>query len=154
MIETPAEVIRIAGDRVWVKLSERQGGCGRCDEPGGCRSMRITDTFGKPNDVFALESSLSVKVGDRVKIAIVEGAPLRAALLSYGLAAVMMLAGAGIGTLFAPAASDLAAAVGMVSGLGVAYAVNRLLARSRNWRKGLGMTLLPDTQSCAHAEHS
>lgn len=154
MIETPAEVIRVAGGRVWVRLSERQGGCGRCDEPGGCRSMRITDTFGKPDDVFSLESDLGVRVGERVRIAIVEGAPLRAALLSYGLAAVMMLVGAGVGTLLVPVQTDAAAALGMVAGLVFSYVVNRLLARSRNWRKGLNMTLLPDSQACAHAEHS
>lgn len=84
MIEAPAEVIRAEGGRVWVRLSERQGGCGRCDEPGGCRSMRITDTFGAPRQEFSLPDASDLVPGERVRITIPDGAPLSAALLSYG----------------------------------------------------------------------
>lgn len=151
MIEAPAEVVRVEQGRVWVRLSEREGGCGRCNEPGGCRSMRITDAFGKPTDVFALASPLAVQAGDRVKIGIPEGGPLRAALLSYGLGAVLVLACAAAGKLLVGgAAPDVGAGIGMLAGLILALAVNRVLARSRNWRKGLGMILLPDASECRH----
>ncbi|AWI80896.1 Fis family transcriptional regulator [Parazoarcus communis] len=155
MIEAPAEVVRVDGGTAWVRLSEKQGGCGRCDEPGGCRSMRITDTFGSPNQVFTLDDPLGLHPGERVRITIPDGAPLRAALLSYGLAVLLMLGGAAAGSLFSDAGqADLGAGLGVLCGLGLAVFINRLLARSRNWRGGLRMTLSRDLTACSHAHHS
>ncbi|AWI74505.1 Fis family transcriptional regulator [Parazoarcus communis] len=155
MIEAPAEVLRVEAGRAWVRLSEKQGGCGRCDEPGGCRSMRITDTFGSPNQVFTLDDTLGLHPGERVRITIPDGAPLRAALLSYGLAVVLMIIGAAVGGLFPETArADLGAGLGMLCGLGLAVFINRLLARSRNWRGGLRMTLSRDLTDCSHAHLS
>jgi sigma-E factor negative regulatory protein RseC len=151
MIEAPAEVIRAEGGQVRIRLSERQGGCGRCDEPGGCRSMRITDTFGAPRQEFSLPDSSGLVPGERVRITIPDGAPLRAALLSYGLGAVLTLTGAALGHgVVSVAAQDAGAAAGAVAGLALAIAINRLLARSRRWRGRLGMTLVRETDACTH----
>lgn len=40
MMEARARILRIENGQAWVKLSGKQGGCGRCDEPGGCGSVR------------------------------------------------------------------------------------------------------------------
>lgn len=151
MMEAPAEVVRVGDGRVWVRLRERQGGCGRCDEPGGCRSMRITDAFGKQTDVFALRSDLALHPGDRVRLSMPDGGPLHAALMSYGLAAVLVLVGAAGGSALVEAgSSDAGAFAGMVAGLVLAVGVNRLLARSRRWRYRLGVSIHPDGAECTH----
>ncbi|PKO56172.1 MAG: Fis family transcriptional regulator [Betaproteobacteria bacterium HGW-Betaproteobacteria-21] len=155
MTSVPAEVVRVDKGQAWVRISERQGGCGRCDEPGGCRSMRITDAFGAPKQVFVLPDPFGLHPGDRVSIAIPDGAPLRAALLSYGLGAGLMLAGAAAGNSLAGLApGDLGAGLGALAGLGLAVMINRILARSRRWRGGLNMSLLRDQASCAHPQSS
>lgn len=151
MTAVPAEVVRVDEGQAWVRISERQGGCGRCDEPGGCRSMRIVDAFGAPKQVFVLPDPFGLHPGDRVSVAIPDGAPLRAALFSYGLGAALMLAGAAVGSAFpGVAAGDLGAGLGALAGLGLAVVVNRALARSRRWRGGLNMSLVRDQTSCAH----
>lgn len=149
-MEAQARVERVEAGRVWVKVSDEGRGCGRCDEPGGCRSIRITDALGRPSQVFTLATDLPLSVGDRVLIHIPDGAPLRAALVSYGLGAVLLLLGAALGKSFAPpAAVDLWAAIGAGAGLALAYAGNRILARSRNWRAQLRMEIAADS-ACTH----
>lgn len=159
MIEAPAEVVRVAEGRAWVRISERQAGCGRCDEPGGCRSFRIADAFGLPKEVFALPDPFGLQPGDRVRVAVPHGAPLRAALLSYGLGVVLLLAGATLGSAFGSPAEadpggDLGAALGAVCGLVLAVSINRILARSRRWRGGLTMSLHREQSGCSHAHTS
>lgn len=149
MIEAPAEVMRVDAGLAWVRLSERPGGCGRCDDPGGCRSMRIVDTFGAPKQEFVLPDPFGLQPGDRVRIAIPDGAPLRAALFSYGFGALAMLAGAACGSLIAGTdAADLGAGLGAIAGLTLVVAFNRVLVRSRRWRNGMGMSLLRDQGTC------
>lgn len=144
-MEAVARVQRIEGDRAWLMVIDAGGGCGRCDEPGGCRAVQITRAFGLPRDEFTLPCEAGVAVGDRVRIRIAEGAPLRAALLSYGLGVMLLLAGAAAGSGFGSAANaDLPAAMGSAAGLLLAFLVNRLLARSRSWRNGLRMELVAD----------
>ena len=149
MIEAPAEVVRVERDRAWVRVTERQGGCGRCDEPGGCRSMRITEAFGPSNSVFAVQDTLGVQQGDRVRLCIPEHAPLRAAMMSYGLGVVLMLLGAALGNQLAGTGNaDVHAAVGAAGGLLLAYVLNRTLARSRRWRGMLTVSMVRETGEC------
>lgn len=80
-----------------------------------------------------------------------DGAPLRAALASYGLAALLVLAGAFMGGVIADGvAADAHVASGVVAGLALALAVNRVLGRSRRWRGGLKLELA-GVQACRHA---
>lgn len=149
MIEAPAEVIRVERDRAWVRITERQGGCGRCDEPGGCRSMRITEAFGPSDKVFAVRDTLGVQQGDRVRLCIPERAPLRAAMMSYGLGVALMLIGAALGSQFAgDGHADAQVAAGAAGGLLLAYVLNRILARSRRWRGMLTVSLMRETGEC------
>lgn len=149
-MQARAQVLRVEGGQVWLKVADVGGGCGRCDEPGGCRSLQITQAFGAPKGEFVLPLSVLVQVGDRVLITIPDGAPLSAALASYGLATVLLVLGAAIGNGFAGSGEgDLFALVGAGAGLAVAWVLNRLLARSRNWRYRLRMELVPAT-ACVH----
>lgn len=149
-MQARAQVLRVEGGQVWLKVADVGGGCGRCDEPGGCRSLQITQAFGAPKGEFVLPLSVPVLVGDRVLITIPDGAPLSAALASYGLATVLLVLGAAIGNGFARSGEgDLFALVGAGAGLAVAWVLNRLLARSRNWRYRLRMELAPAT-ACVH----
>ncbi|MBN8440436.1 MAG: SoxR reducing system RseC family protein [Thauera sp.] len=144
-MEAMARVERIADGRLWVKVNDHGGGCGRCDEPGGCRSVQITHAFGLPRDEFSLPLVAGVEAGDRLRVSIPEGGPLRAALASYGLGVVLLLAGAALGaTQGVGADADLHAAVGAVIGLVAAAAINRLLARSRWWRGSLRLEVVAE----------
>ncbi|NLF54688.1 MAG: SoxR reducing system RseC family protein [Thauera phenolivorans] len=150
-MEAFARVQRIDNDRVWLKVLDAGGGCGRCHEPGGCRSVQITQAFGLPRDEFALPRKDGVGVGDRVRIAIADGAPLRAALLSYGLGAALLLIGAAVGAGVTDGNADLGAGAGALGGLALAVLFNRILPRSRTWRAGLQMEIAPET-ACLHPD--
>lgn len=150
-MEAFARVQRIEGERAWLKVIDAGGGCGRCDEPGGCRSMQLSQAFGIPRDEFMLSRRQGVAVGDRVRIRIADGAPLRAALASYGLAVTLLLAGAAAGSGFGGTGNaDVPTAIGGGAGLLLAFLVNRRLACSRNWRNGLRIELVVDRE-CGRA---
>lgn len=148
MMDALARVQRIEAGRVWLRVSDNGGGCGRCDEPGGCRAVQISHAFGKPADEFVLPAYGGARVGDRVRIRIPDGAPLKAALGSYGLGVVLLVAGAAAGTALASRElADLAAALGAGAGLALAVVINRGLSRSRRWRTSLDMELVAE-QAC------
>ncbi|HQZ01602.1 MAG TPA: SoxR reducing system RseC family protein [Thauera sp.] len=139
-----AQVKRVEAGQVWLRVSDAGGGCGRCDEPGGCRSVQITQAFGLPKSEFALPTKLGLKVGDEVVIRIPDGAALKAAMASYGLGVVLLVAGAALGSALSTAGSgDPGAALGGACGLILAFALNRMLFRSRGWRAQLRMELAP-----------
>lgn len=152
MIEATATVLRVEHGRAWVKVSDRQEGCGRCDEPGGCRSVKIAYALRPPVDTFSVPDSLGVAVGDELNLRIEDGAALRGALASYGLAVVLLLAGAAAGhTLAGPGQNDLFALVGGAGGIALAFVANRVLQKSRRWRGGLRIELAPKRSHCSVA---
>jgi sigma-E factor negative regulatory protein RseC len=154
MMQARARVLRVEKDLAWFELSDAAGGCGRCDEPGGCRSVQVAHAFGGPEKVFTLPMSFPVKVGDKVVISIPEGAPLTAALAAYGLATLLLLVGAAIGSLAGgEGRADLFGLVGGVAGLALAWSINKSLPRSRSWRHRLRMELAPEGV-CVQSLHS
>ena len=141
-MQAMAQVLRVETGRAWLRVIDAGGGCGRCDEPGGCRSVQITQAFGLPKAEFVLPTELELRAGDKVVISIPDGAPLKAALASYGLGVVLLVVGAALGEVWsADGTDDLGAALGGFSGLMLAFALNRLLFRSRGWRAQLRMEL-------------
>lgn len=146
MIEASAQVVAVAGDRMTVRVSERPGGCGRCDEPGGCRSAKLTHALGEPNAVFDVANPISARVGERVLIRIEDGAPLRGALASYGLGTILLLLGAVVG--HSVGGGDLTTFVGALSGLAGAVLFNRVLHRSRSWRHSFGLQVVGLDRGC------
>lgn len=122
-MDVRATVVRVGPSGAWVRVEDRAGGCGRCDEPGGCRSIQLTQAFGPQRDEFPLPVDVAVRVGDRVRLRIQDGAPLRGALLAYGLPLAGLLGGALLAAGLAPLASAdanvlLGGGAGLVAGWG------------------------------------
>lgn len=154
MIEARATVLRATADRAWVRVGDRPGGCGRCDEPGGCRSAKLAYALKAPTEEFVLPNAIGARAGDEVLIRIADGGPLRGALASYGLGVVLLLVGAGAGHAFSTMTAsnaDLFALVGASAGLLAAVLLNRLMLRSSRWRGVLGVEMVPggSPSSCA-----
>lgn len=146
MIEASALVVATAGDRMTVRVSDRPGGCGRCDEPGGCRSAKLVHAMGEPNAMFDVPNPISARVGERVMIRIEDGAPLRGALASYGLGTLFLLLGAVVGHVVG--GDDLCTLLGVLSGLAIAVLCNRVLHRSRRWRRSFGLHVVGLDRGC------
>lgn len=150
MIETSGVVERLVDGDAYVRVSERVGGCGRCDEPGGCRSSGLTYPFKAPGSVFRLPNRIGARPGDAVTLRMQEGGALRGALMAYGLGVVCLLGGAAVGRLVAATPeSDLPVLAGSVVGLLLAVAINRIAARSGTLRAGLRVEMAP-AQPHAH----
>lgn len=142
MMDARATVVRVADGRVWLRLEDRPGGCGRCDEPGGCRSTRISHIFKSADNVVCLPDSVGLRVGEGVLIRVPEGAPLRAALLSYVLPLALMLFMAVLCLALAPfPGRDANVLAGVLAGLLAGVAAGRWALRSGRWRQGLGLIL-------------
>lgn len=114
MTETEATVVALQGDEAVVR-TEKQGGCGRCHEPGGCGGQSLSQMFcAKPRE-YALLNTIAAEVGDKVVLGVPDGVLNRTALLAYVLPVVGVLLGAIGGR--ALAGSDSAAVVGAAVGL-------------------------------------
>lgn len=148
MIEARAVVVDVADGLARVRVVDRQEGCGRCDEPGGCRSVKLAYAIRPPASEFSLPDTLGVRVGDEVALQLQDGASLRSALVSYGLAAVLLILGAAAGQWLS--GSDGGAMAGALAGLALAWAVNRSLHRSRRWRGSLRVEMARPGALCAH----
>ncbi|MDR2031782.1 MAG: SoxR reducing system RseC family protein [Azoarcus sp.] len=138
MIEAMAVVMRAGEGKIWARVLERQGSCGHCDESGGCHAPRFTEMFKGHGQMFALDDPFGLDVGARIKLVVDEGVPLRAALASYGLGTVLILAGAVLGVWLAPLGwADAAAGAGVMIGVAIAVGILYGSARRRGapaWR--------------------
>lgn len=136
-MEIEGVVQRIEGDEAVVEMAAPAGGCGRCDEPGGCRSGILTRPLGRSCRQFRLHNSLGARVGERVLVRIEDGATAANALSVYGLPVLGLLAGAAAGAgLPAGGDPDLAAATGGILGIGIGIGV--LVRLRRRGRAGAG----------------
>lgn len=151
MIEAKGVVTRAEAGRAWVRVSERATGCGRCDEPGGCRGADLAYAGKVPRAVFRVPNPIGAAAGDEVRLRIDDGAPLRGALLGYGVGTLLLVGGAGAGTAFAGSGeTDVFALVGAVVGLLASVALNRRLLRSARWRGRLAVELVRESDACSH----
>lgn len=151
MIEAAAEVISVNHGQARVRVLDRQDGCGRCDEPGGCRSVRVAYAIRPPRSEFSLPDALGVTPGERVTLRMQDGAALGGALASYGLGAILLIAGAAAAFLLVPGAGDLHALSGALAGLALAVLLNRILHRSRRWRGALRIEMVRASERpCIH----
>ena len=135
MIVLKAVVVRSGKGKAWVRLSEHQGGCGRCDEPGGCHALQFSDMFKGVEKLFAVDDPLGLKEDEGVLLKVEDDVPLRAALASYGLGTLLALAGAALGVWLAPRFSvlpDLGAGIGLAAGV----VLMPLIVRQRAKRGG------------------
>lgn len=149
MSEAYAVVERVEGARAWVRLTRREGGCGRCDEPGGCRSTGIAYALKAPTELFCVPNGIGARPGEGVMLRMQDGAALKGALMTYGLGACLLLVGAIVGRALAHFGSeDLMAAAGAIAGLLAATAASRMVSRSGGGRNGFRIEMLRDTGGC------
>jgi sigma-E factor negative regulatory protein RseC len=141
MIEARALVLSAAAGRARVRVLDREEGCGRCDQPGGCRSVKLAYAIRPARSEFDVPDEIGVAPGDEVVLRMPDGAALRGALAGYGLGAALLLLGALAG--LAAGGGDAAAVAGAACGLLLAFVLNRVLHRSRHWRGLLRVQMLP-----------
>lgn len=114
-----ALVLRIEGDYAIVEARPNFGGCGRCEDAGGCRSGILARPLANPGREQRLPNRIGARAGERVVVLINDGEVLRAALATYLLPVAGMILGASIGTVALGewGGADLAAVLGGVGGL-------------------------------------
>lgn len=138
-----AVVTRVEGPLAWVKVTAEGEGCGRCHEPGGCRTGMLNEVLGGRCREYAVANELAAVTGARVAVEVPDGLPLRAAGWAYGLPLLALLGGAALGSLLT--AGDLGSVVGAAGGLLLAWLVvgrhGRQAARSA-WKPRL-VEILP-----------
>lgn len=112
MLEQTARVIQSSPAGVWVEAVEPSG-CGTCGGQG-CSTRKIAEMLQRRPRQFQVDSEFELAPGERVIIGIASGSVLRAALRSYGVPLLLMLAGALFAQWLWP--GDLAAVGGMLLG--------------------------------------
>ena len=113
MIDATGTITALDGDYAIVRMDET--GCGRCHEQGGCGGNNIGKMFCNTPRTFRVLNPQNSPVGERVTIAIGEGAVRRGAVLAYGLPLIALLAGAIGGTMLAGEAGAIGgAAIGLL----------------------------------------
>lgn len=130
MTETQATVIASDGAYAIVR-AEQQGGCGRCNEPGGCGGNNLVQMMCASPRQYRVLNPEGAKIGDVVTVSISEGVVGRSALIMYGLPLVFLF----VGTIFSGLLSDsnwLAVVCG-----GVGFAVSwKVIARIQRGAAG------------------
>lgn len=95
MIEEQALVVKVDQQRVWV-ASAQTGGCGGCSQKAGCATQAVASVLKQKQVAVEVDSSLHLKVGDTVTVAIDESLLLTASLQMYFLPLIAMFAGGGV----------------------------------------------------------
>ena len=134
MEQRKAVITRIEGENIWVRMTEAIGGCGRCDEPGGCRSgLNKSHQQGAPE--YMLRDRNTWRVGQSVLIEVDAMAPLIAGLKFYGFPVVGLVVGALLGS-----------ALSHREGLSIFFGFLGLLCGyffGRNWNLGRKVSFAP-----------
>lgn len=126
MSETTGTVVETDGDYAIVNADE--AGCGRCHEKGGCGGANVGRMFCTAPKRWRVLNPRGAIVGEKVRIAVGEGAVSSSALLIYVLPLAFLIAGAVLGTALA---ADSGGIVGAVSGLLLAWLWVRHLQKRR-----------------------
>lgn len=95
MIETPARVTRVEGDTAWV-TSKAPSSCGACGGKG-CGSSLFSRFWHPDEPEYRVDNPIGASMGEMVVVGLPDGALLRAALASYGMPLIFLLAGAVLG---------------------------------------------------------
>ena len=112
MIDAHGTITALDGDYALVRMDET--GCGRCHEHGGCGGNNISKIFCSAPRTFRVLNPRNSVVGERVTIAIAEGAIRRTAALVYGLPLLALFVGALGGSALA---GETGAIIGSITGL-------------------------------------
>lgn len=137
-MEAQGVVRRLEGDEAVVEVTEEQGGCGRCHEPGGCKTGLLSHGFRHSCREFRVHNGIGAQPGEQVVLRVAEGSLLQAAFIAYLLPVASVLLGAGAGVAFAGGgATDMAALFGALAGLGLGAWGAQRLQRARARQAGL-----------------
>ena len=115
-IEASGTVAQIDGDYAIVHMD--QTGCGRCHEEGGCGGNNLGNLLCRSVRSLRVANPGRARVGDRVHVAVAEGALRRSAVLAYGLPLLTLLGGALAGS---AVYGESGAIVGALGGLAAAW---------------------------------
>lgn len=96
-MDTVARVVRLEGAAAVVALEADGGGCGRCNEPGGCRSGLLSQMFHTPSREFSVPNEIDARAGETVLIRLSTGGLARWSLTAYLFPVFAVLIGAALG---------------------------------------------------------
>lgn len=136
MLETEGVVVGLGADEAYVETS-RVTACGTCSAQKNCGTSNVSQLLaGKPKPFLVL-NPIGAAVGERVVIGLENAALLKSALLSYLLPLILLIAGALLGGLLAPAdlSSDSYSVVGAIVGLALGFAALRWVAARTGGQK-------------------
>lgn len=122
MMDQEAVVARVEGNLAFVEVGGASAGCGRCHETGGCRSGILGHLFCSKPRQFCLSNQIGALPGEHVIVRVAEGTPLRAAILTYVVPLLSLLAGAIAGTVAGESGTlgkDVGTGLGALAGLAV-----------------------------------
>lgn len=122
-----AVVLRVEGGSTLVKVGG-DGGCGRCNEAGGCGGDVLGKLFGGRCGSYRVETDQPLAPGAEIVVAVGPRAPLLAAALAYGIPLLGVLLGAAVG---AQRSGDAGAVLGAIVGLVSSSAVSMWLTRRK-----------------------
>lgn len=120
MIETEAQVLQVENEYAWVRVRPHAP-CGHCDPEAGCKSVALTRLFGGAQE-FRVRNPINAQPGDLVLVVMDDGMLLKSALWGYGLPLALLMAGAALGSFFAPdGRSNRLTLLGAVVGASLAF---------------------------------
>ncbi|MBK8335554.1 MAG: SoxR reducing system RseC family protein [Sterolibacteriaceae bacterium] len=122
-------IVRLDGALAIIAVEADNGGCGRCDEPGGCRSALLAQMFHQPNCEFSVPNLIGARVGDRVLLRLPVGSLARLSLTIYLVPVFAVLVGAAVGVFCVGDvdARDTGAICGSLVGLAACWLAFRLV---------------------------
>lgn len=127
MTREPASVVALDGTHAWVETAARSA-CSSCGA-SGCGSAVLGALGGTRTRRYRVRNQAGAQLGERVMVAVPDGALLRASLLGY----LLPLLGLVAGTLLSAAAGDSDFQVALAGVLGMvltALIARRLTARA------------------------
>lgn len=109
---------------------EVHGGCGRCNEPGGCGGVSLAQPLCSKSKSMVVSDPIGLSVGDKVRVAIPDDFLSRGVTRTYVVSLVLFFAGSLLGAALLPdllpmrwqVSHDVGAMIGAGVGLIAAWA--------------------------------
>jgi sigma-E factor negative regulatory protein RseC len=138
-MEQSGFVKAVDGGHVLLEIEPAASGCGACHAADACASRALMEPADGRCTVRWMPNHIGAHVGDRVVLTTADGTVGSVALLVYLLPALLLLAGAALGTVWS--GTDGGAVLGALAGLVLAVLVLRACQRRLTRRGELLMAL-------------
>lgn len=125
MIETIATVVATKPGLVTVEY-KRSSACGHCHQESTCNMSAMAKEDKKNSQVIDVACSLSLDIGQQVRVGIPESGLLKGALLVYVLPLLFIIIGAALGQSFAVNNQEWPSIVGAFLGGSIGFILMRL----------------------------